>query len=280
MASSIPSQGSAGAHGQTVGMNYGASAEVTAGSSPMSPFVNADTFKSPFKESSYLPDASFPGVHPCPPQGYGGVNSKHTNASVPTTIAVPQAPPQMNFDSTTDPIAAAVAASAQFFQMNNHNINEPSLQFCYSLAKETQFSNGAAASVCPQPSKHTCAKCHFPGSDIKIKSCPNGCTYHARCLDLISLCNQKSNVNNTHHVHNNESMGPTSLSRGVTPPTSALLVNNGNMNGGFESQGMLTHCPCCLSAGATGIEILPLDFDELDLVQRKVAEENEAKQRR
>jgi len=270
MASSIPSQGSAGDYGQTVGMNYGSSAEVTAGSSPMSPFVNADTSMSPFKGSSYFPKAGFPEVHPCPPQGYGGVNSNHTNASVPTTIAVPQAPPQMNFDPSTDPIAAAVAASAQFFQMNDH-MNEPSLQFCHSLAKETQFSNGAAASVCPQPSKHTCAKCHFPGSDIKIKSCPNGCTYHARCLDLISLCNQKSNVNNTHHVHNNE--------RGVTPPPSALLDNNGNMNGGFESQGMLTHCPCCFSAGATGIEILPLDFDELDLVQRKVAEENEAKQR-
>jgi len=52
------------------------------------------------------------------------------------------------------------------------------------------------------------------------------------------------------------------------------------MNGsGGESQCMLSYCPCCLSAGATGIEILPLDFDELDLVQRKVSEENEAKQR-
>eukprot|EP00985_Skeletonema_marinoi_P021483 scaffold13198_cov66-Skeletonema_marinoi.AAC.1 len=74
-------------------------------------------------------------------------------------------------------------------------------------------------------------------------------------------------------------MGPTSLRRGVTPPTSMPLLNNGNMNGGCEPQGMLTHCPCCFSAGATGIEILPLDFDELDLVQRKVAEENNAKQR-
>lgn len=284
MASSLPSQGSAGVQGHhsgvAVSMNYASSAEVTAGSSPVSAFVNADVSKSPFK-GSLMPNAPFPEVHNHPPQGYGGVNSKQINASVPSTIAVPQATPQVAFESMTDPTAAAVAASAHFFQTNN-NLNDASLQFCYTtLAKETQFSTGVAANICPQPSKHTCAKCHYPGSDIKIKNCPNGCTYHARCLDLISLCNQKSNVNNTHHVHNNEGMmGPTSLSRGATPPTSMPLFNNGNMTGGCESQGMLTHCPCCFSTGATGIEILPLDFDELDLVQRKVTEENEAKLRR
>ena len=286
LASSLPSQGSAGIQGHhsgvAVSMNYASSAEVTAGSSPGSPFVNAlDASKSPFKGSSYMPNAPFPEVHNhCPPQGYGGVNSSnHINASVPSTIAVPQAPTQMGFESMmTDPTAAAVAASAHFFQTNN-NLNEASLQFCLSLAKEAQFSTGVAANICPQPSKHTCAKCHHPGSDIKIKNCPNGCTYHARCLDLISLCNQKSNVNNTQHAHNNEGMmGPTNLSRGVTPPTSMPMFNNGN--GGCESQGMLSHCPCCFSSLATGIEILPLDFDELDLVQRKVTEENEAKLRR
>jgi hypothetical protein len=276
MASSLPSQrsfDSQGHHnGVTVSMKYGSSAEVTAGSSPSSPHLNAYECKG----ASYLPNLGIPEVyHHCPPQGYGG-NCNNVNPSVPSTIAVPQ----MTFDCMADPTAAAVAASSEFFQMN-HNTNEPSLQFCHSLAKETQFSAGAAASVCPQPSKHTCAKCHYPGSDIKIKNCPNGCTYHARCLDLISLCNQKSNLNNTHHVHKNESMmAPTSLLRGVTPPTSMPLHNNGNMNGsGGESQCMLSYCPCCLSAGATGIEILPLDFDESDLVQRKVSEENEAKQR-
>lgn len=285
MASSLPSQGSAGVQGHysgvAVSMNYASSAEVTADSSPLSGFVNAaDASKGPFNGSS-MPNAPFPEVHnPFPPQGCGGVNSKRINASVPSTIAVPQAPPQMAFDAMSDPTAAAVAASAHFFQTNN-NLNEASLQFCYSLAKETQFSTGAATNICPQPSKHTCAKCHYPGSDIKIKNCPNGCTYHARCLDLISLCNQKSNVNNTQHVHNNEGMmGPTGLSRGVTPPTSMPVFKNGNMTGGCESQGMLNHCPCCFSTGATGIEILPLDFDELDSVQRKVAEENEAKLRR
>lgn len=281
MASSLPSQGSGGFQGHHSGVavstNYASSAVVTAVSSPVSAFANADASKSPLK-GPLMPNAPFPEVHNhFPPQGCGGVNSKHINASVPSTIAVPQqAPPQMAFDNTTDPTAAAVAASVQFFQTNN-NLNEASLQFCYTLAKETQFSTGAAANICSQPSKHICAKCHYPGSDIKIKNCPNGCTYHARCLDLISLCNQKSNVNNTHHVHNNEGMmGPASLTRGVTPPTSMPLFNTG----GCESQGMLNHCPCCFSTGASGIEILPLDFDELDLVHRKVAEENEAKLRR
>lgn len=280
MASSLPSQRSTAGlqgfhHDVTVGMNYGSSAEVTAGSSMSSPYAYDASKGSKF-------NSHFPAFDQCPPQGYGGVNTNN-NASVPSTIAVPQALPsqQMTYDSMTDPTAAAVAASARFFLHNNFN-HEPSLQFCHPLAKEAQFSTGAGVAsnfYSPQPSRHTCAKCHFPGSDIKIKNCPNGCTYHARCLDLVSLCNLKSNVNNapTHLVHNNESrMGPTSLSRGVTPPTSMPFVQNG----GSDAQGVLNHCPCCFSAGTTGIEILPLDFEELDMVQREVAEEIEAKQRR
>jgi len=58
------------------------------------------------------------------------------------------------------------------------------------------------------------------------------------------------------------------------------LLNNGVTNGDDSSGGMLSYCPSCLSSGATGIEILPLDFDELDLVQQKVAEETAAKEMR
>ena len=289
MASSLPSQRSVGYHhghqgGVTASMNYGSSAEVTAGSSThSSPFNLVDTVKAPYQANSYFPTLV--------PQGYVGANNTNSGAPVPSTIAVPQpaaaAPqpplPQFTYEAMTDPTAAAVAASAHFFQLHSNTFNQqpqhhhdPSLQFCH-LANEVQFSNMGSAYAQPTPpagAKHICAKCHFPGSDIKIKNCPNGCTYHARCLDLVSLCNLKSNVNNN-HVNNatERHLGPTNLTRGVTPPTSMPLNQN-------HSQGMLSHCPCCYTPGTIGIEILPLDFDELDLVQRKVAEDNEAKQRR
>ena len=32
-----------------------------------------------------------------------------------------------------------------------------------------------------------CAVCGYPGADVRIKSCPNGSAYHARCLDLVSI---------------------------------------------------------------------------------------------
>jgi len=32
-----------------------------------------------------------------------------------------------------------------------------------------------------------CAVCCYPGADARIKSCPNGSAYHARCLDLVSI---------------------------------------------------------------------------------------------
>lgn len=230
------------------------------------------------KEAPYLPSVSIPGRR-CPPQGYG----------VPALIAVPQANPQKTTVhsvmaapelSTAVSMANPRDSSSQLFQINH------STKFCdVSLVNETQFSTGVATSsvVCPKPSEHTCSKCRHPGSDIKIKNCPNNCTYHARCLDLISACNQKqrhpqANVNSNNHVHNDSEMtDPSSLLRGVTPPNSLPLSM---MDGDNSHGGVLSYCPSCFSSGTIGIEILPLDFDELDSVQRKVAEENYANKMR
>jgi len=99
---------------------------------------------------------------------------------------------------------------------------------------QPQQSAAAAASDC-------CVHCGHAGSDVRIKSCPNRCSYHARCLDLVSIsqCRQI----------------PSSV------PSSSV---DDNLACSLAS---CTVCPCC-SSPASGLEIIPLSFSEMDAAQR------------
>ena len=93
----------------------------------------------------------------------------------------------------------------------------------------------------PQPPAR-CACCGYSSPDIRIKNCTNGCAYHARCLDLMSISRQSASAVpssfNAHHV--------------VSADTKLAE---------------LTSCPCC-SAPSSGLEMIPLSLTEIDQAQR------------
>ena len=93
----------------------------------------------------------------------------------------------------------------------------------------------------PQPAAR-CACCGYSSPDVRIKNCTNGCAYHARCLDLISISRQSASAVpssfNAHHV--------------VSADTNLAE---------------LTSCPCC-SAPSSGLEMIPLSLTEIDQAQR------------
>ena len=90
------------------------------------------------------------------------------------------------------------------------------------------------------PDAVLCARCGYAGADVRIKSCPNGCAFHARCIDLIGLATTSSG----HHNHNSD-----------------------------DDYIRVRTCPSCQYSGANvGLEIIPLSFTELDRVQRSVSQ--------
>lgn len=78
-----------------------------------------------------------------------------------------------------------------------------------------------------------CVRCGYAGADVRIKGCSQGCAFHARCIDLLSLSSSG------HH--------------------------------GDDDYIRVQVCPSC-NTGATGLEIIPLSFVELDRVQRSVSQ--------
>ena len=94
----------------------------------------------------------------------------------------------------------------------------------------------------------SCARCGHEGPDVRIKSCPNGCSYHARCLDLLSI---------HHRTH-------------AAAPSCPLARGGGGGWGCGSELAELTSCPCCLGP-ASGFEIVPLSFAEIDDAQRMAA---------
>jgi hypothetical protein len=101
-----------------------------------------------------------------------------------------------------------------------------------------------------------CVRCGHPGSDVRIKSCPNGCSYHARCLDLPSL--------HHHHHHRYHQHHAAGSGGGIIPSSCSLVHRPGS------ELAELTTCPRCLSP-ASGFEIIPLSFVEIDYAQRMAA---------
>mmetsp|Transcript_23287 Transcript_23287/g.44133 ORF Transcript_23287/g.44133 Transcript_23287/m.44133 type:complete len:989 (+) Transcript_23287:292-3258(+) len=103
-----------------------------------------------------------------------------------------------------------------------------------TMAQPQQSAAAVASDDC-------CVHCGHAGSDVRIKSCPNGCSYHARCLDLVSI-SQRREI-------------PSSVSSSsVADDVACSLV-------------CCTICPCC-SSPASGLEIIPLSFSEMDAAQR------------
>eukprot|EP00578_Thalassiosira_sp_NH16_P013731 CAMPEP_0181117840 /NCGR_PEP_ID=MMETSP1071-20121207/22751_1 /TAXON_ID=35127 /ORGANISM="Thalassiosira sp., Strain NH16" /LENGTH=987 /DNA_ID=CAMNT_0023202283 /DNA_START=59 /DNA_END=3023 /DNA_ORIENTATION=- len=95
----------------------------------------------------------------------------------------------------------------------------------------SQSAAGAAAAAC-------CAVCGHPGCDVLIKSCPNGCAYHARCLDVMAI-----------------------TAEATDPPTTSAGTDNSAADHAFAT------CPHC-SSPAAGLEMIPLSFAEIDHAQR------------
>lgn len=87
-----------------------------------------------------------------------------------------------------------------------------------------------------------CVKCLFPGADVCIRCGNNltgggGCAYHARCFDLVGLCQEISG-------------SPPPSVYSSTKEVPKIVVNK---------------CPC--GSPSQGLEILPLSFTEMDRVQ-------------
>ncbi len=76
-----------------------------------------------------------------------------------------------------------------------------------------------------------CVHCGHSTPDVRIMGCANGCCYHARCLDLKKI-------------------------RELSPPSEADVC-------------AVTQCPRCATP-STGMEILPLSFEEIDQARRLV----------
>ncbi|KAL9185733.1 hypothetical protein ACHAXT_003510 [Thalassiosira profunda] len=89
---------------------------------------------------------------------------------------------------------------------------------------------------------HRCSHCGHAGSDILVKSCQNGCAYHARCIDLVSIARRLPNP---------------ALSAGLAPAAA-------NQGGELHT---LAQCPCC-SGPAAGLEMIPLSLGEIDQARR------------
>jgi len=103
--------------------------------------------------------------------------------------------------------------------------------------------HGAApkhSSSTSSPDEVLCVRCNFVGSDVRIKGCPRGCAFHARCIDLVGLSN-----------------------------SNAANDGDGGGMGMNKAEGITVQkCPHC-SSHASGLEILPLSFFEIDRAQRQ-----------
>ena len=86
----------------------------------------------------------------------------------------------------------------------------------------------------------TCVRCGYSGSDVRVKGCERGCAYHARCIDLLAICGA------------------------VNASTSGVVLSREDF--------CVKKCPHC-SSPASGLEILPLSFLELDRARLQLAEE-------
>jgi hypothetical protein len=92
-----------------------------------------------------------------------------------------------------------------------------------------------------------CVYCQYPGADVRVR-CPSGCAYHARCLDLLPLCGH-----------------------GKRPsPGSPASPERSGWKRFFDGPANADSCGNCSRCAlpVTGVEILPLDFTELDRVQQ------------
>ncbi|KAL7464369.1 hypothetical protein ACHAXS_004699, partial [Conticribra weissflogii] len=135
------------------------------------------------------------------------LNSNFENfKAVPSTIAVPQS----NFSSNDGD--AMVSASTTTVVSS-------------SVSRSTSILAAASIAAAELP---TCVHCSYPGADVKIAGCAGNCAFHARCINLMEICQQSN------------------------PQAS-------NKGSGF----CMRSCPHC-KGPAQGLEIIPLQFNEMD----------------
>ena len=98
-------------------------------------------------------------------------------------------------------------------------------------AEPIQSRPSSASSTPPPRPAAPCSCCGHARPDVVVTDCPNGCAYHARCLDLASLIRAQGNT--------------TSHGKSVA----------------------VHRCPNCMGP-CEGLTILPLDFREMDSAQK------------
>ena len=136
------------------------------------------------------------------------------------------------FDAYT---LAAQAASNVVVTQQQQPMMQPPQQFQEMQLQQPQM-RFCASSMHPHqisPDAILCIRCGYAGADVRIKGCSKSCAFHARCIDLLSLSSSG------HHCDDD---------------TIRIQV-----------------CPSC-NTGASGLEIIPLSFAELDRVQRGVSQ--------
>ncbi len=138
--------------------------------------------------------------------------------------------------------AAAVAADAQVAnlvvpqqQQHVQQYQQRSQQQSQQSQQQHQTMRFSAAMRPHQLSSDAilCSRCGYAGADVRIKGCSQGCAFHARCIDLLALSSSG------HH--------------------------------GEDDYIRIQVCPSC-NTRATGLEIIPLSFVELDRVQKSVSQ--------
>lgn len=144
----------------------------------------------------------------------------------------------VNDASRFDAVTAAARAATQHQQFVLQQ-SQPLMQAHHQpQLKPSQSQVRHCAALHPHqlsPDAVLCVRCGYAGADVRIK-CDRSCSFHARCIDLVSLSG--------HHHH------------------------HGAVGGGGSGDSIrIQVCPSCTQS-ANGLEIIPLSFMELDRVQR------------
>lgn len=162
--------------------------------------------------------------------GFGVVGGGH-KLIVPSTIAVPQKK------------ASVVHKSSYGMKVGGGGGGTISQSF--NGVKPTTVKN-----LSKEPTV-TCSRCSFPGADIRI-SCPNGCAYHARCMNLNKLVCTPAVSNSGNPAQHGGTVASGGGKKGTqrTSRTTSTPVQ-------------ITKCPHC-NCAASSLEMLPLLFGEMD----------------
>eukprot|EP00581_Thalassiosira_minuscula_P004956 CAMPEP_0183742376 /NCGR_PEP_ID=MMETSP0737-20130205/64590_1 /TAXON_ID=385413 /ORGANISM="Thalassiosira miniscula, Strain CCMP1093" /LENGTH=1103 /DNA_ID=CAMNT_0025977957 /DNA_START=214 /DNA_END=3525 /DNA_ORIENTATION=- len=179
----------------------------------------------------------------------GGGASNVSGATTSASGGLPATPATGSHPSLSSLVGSNSRGSGGMIHHNNKNnnpsvsrtstaaapiSNPPKVRHCAALTTAMLNQNHhPSARHLSSPDAVHCVACGFAGSDLRIRGCSaqDGCAFHARCIDLVGLCNRQQSSNGDNIV--------------------------------------IAQCPKCNGA-AKGLEILPLSFLELDRAQQRL----------